>query len=60
MTIKEKDYCRKCNWNDTDFGCIVPAGEEIYQCELYRSTHPEEVEQFEEDMRHWETRKEHY
>ena len=51
--VKEKDYCKSCNWNDPDRGCFVPSGKEIWQCELYRSRHPEEVEQFEEDMKHW-------
>lgn len=52
--VKEKDYCKSCNWNDPDIGCFVRLDEKVYQCELYRSRHPEEVEQFEEDMRHWD------
>lgn len=48
-----KDYCKKCNWNDPDFGCISPSGEELWQCPLYRDTHPEEVKQFEKDMEEW-------
>jgi hypothetical protein len=48
-----KDYCRKCGWNDPDYGCTSPQGEEVWQCPLYRATHPEEVKQFEIDMKQW-------
>lgn len=58
MTIKEycesmEDYCRKCGWNDSDYGCASPPGEELWQCPLYRAKHPKEVEQFEKDMEEW-------
>ena len=22
-------FCRKCNWNDPDYGCTSPSGEEV-------------------------------
>ena len=46
-------FCRRCSWNDADYGCICPHGEEVYQCELYMFYHPEEVEQFNKDMDEW-------
>lgn len=46
-------FCRKCNWNDPDYGCTSPSGEEVYQCELYIHYHPEEVELFNKSMEAW-------
>lgn len=43
-------YCIKCGWN-TEFGCISPEGEEVYQCTLYIHYHPEEVKKFNEDIK---------
>ena len=40
-------YCINCGWNDPDFACTVRQDEVVYQCELYRDKHPEEVEEFE-------------
>ena len=48
--MKDDDYvkfCLKCGWNDSDVGCTSPQGEDVFQCELYRHYHPEEVEEFE-------------
>lgn len=49
----EVKFCSRCGWNDEDYGCICPSGEEVYQCEMYRYYHPDKVKQFEEDMRRW-------
>lgn len=46
-------FCRRCGWNDEDYGCICPYGEEVYQCALYMFYHPKEVEQFNKDMDEW-------
>ena len=51
-------FCMKCGWNDPDYGCISPSGEDVWQCDLYRFYHPEEVEQFNRDMEEWAGRKE--
>ena len=42
----EKRFCRKCNWNDCDYGCTCPPNEEVYQCEMYMYYHPDEVAEF--------------
>lgn len=42
-----KNFCMKCSWNDCDFGCTCPSGEEVYQCPLYMDRHPNEVKDFE-------------
>ena len=51
---KERDeyykYCCKCWLNNPDSGCTLLDGEEIYQCELYRNNHPEEVARFEKEI----------
>ena len=52
----DKDYkrfCLRCVWNDSDYGCISPAHERIWQCPMYRHYHPEEVKQFDEEMKKW-------
>lgn len=41
-----KRFCVKCGWLDSDYGCISPPGEEVYQCPMYMFYHPEEVEEF--------------
>lgn len=41
-------FCMKCSWNDPDLGCTSPPYEDVWQCELYRFYHPEEVKKFEE------------
>lgn len=41
-----KRFCVKCSWLDSDYGCISPPGEEVYQCPMYMYYHPEEVEKF--------------
>ena len=46
----EKKFCRKCNWNDYDYGCCCPPHEEVYQCPMYMYYHPEEVEEFNKSM----------
>lgn len=53
MTSDEKRFCSKCGWNDCDYGCTCPSYEEIYQCDMYRYYHPDEVEQFDKDMMEW-------
>lgn len=50
-------FCMKCGWNDSDFGCTSPSGEEVYQCQMYMYYHPEEVEKFEQAMEEWERMK---
>lgn len=45
----EDDYikfCMKCGWNDSDYGCISPPYEEVYQCPMYMHYHPDEVAEF--------------
>lgn len=46
-----KRFCLKCGWNDSDYGCTSPSGEELWQCPMYIHYHPEEVEKFNEDMK---------
>lgn len=48
-----KRFCLKCGWLDTDYGCVSPPFEEVWQCEMYRYYHQEEVKQFEKDMEEW-------
>ena len=48
-----KRFCLKCGWNDEDYGCTSPMHEAIFQCDMYRHYHPEEVRQFEKDMEEW-------
>lgn len=48
-----KRFCLKCNWLDTDFGCISPYGEEVYQCPMYIHYHPDEVEEFEKRLKEY-------
>lgn len=48
-----KKFCMKCGWNDPDFGCMSPPHEEVYQCDMYRYYHPEEVKEFENQMKDW-------
>lgn len=52
MTIDDdyKRFCRTCGWNDSDYGCTSPSGEEIWQCPMYIHYHPAEVEKFNEEM----------
>ena len=47
------DFCFKCNWNDSDYGCTCPPNEEVYQCEIYMNNHPNEVKQFNKSMEKW-------
>lgn len=49
----EKRFCSKCSWNDCDYGCTCPPNEEVYQCDMYMHYHPDEVEEFEKDMKEW-------
>lgn len=39
-------FCLKCGWNDPDYGCTSPSGEELWQCDMYIHYHPDEVEEF--------------
>lgn len=47
-------FCLDCEWNDCDCGCTCPAHEEVWQCDMYRYYHPDEVEKFEEEWRNGE------
>jgi hypothetical protein len=49
----EKRFCRKCSWNDCDYGCTCPPNEEVYQCEMYIYYHPEEVREFNKAFEEW-------
>lgn len=52
----EDDYrrfCLHCGWNDSDYGCMSPKHEAVYQCPMYMHYHPEEVKQFEEEYKKW-------
>lgn len=53
MNDDYKNFCLKCKWNDEDYGCTSPIGEEVYQCPMYIHYHPEEVEKFEKSMEEW-------
>ena len=46
-------FCINCSWNDSDFGCVCPSNEEIYQCSMYMHYHPEEVEAFNKACEDW-------
>lgn len=50
---EEYSFCSKCGWNDCDFGCTSPPGEEVYQCPMYRYYHQDEVEKFEKAFELW-------
>ena len=41
-----KKFCMKCAWNDDEFGCTSPSGEELWQCPMYMYYHPDEVDEF--------------
>lgn len=43
-------FCLKCGWNDSDYGCIAPSGEELWQCPMYIYYHPKEVEKFNKEI----------
>jgi hypothetical protein len=45
-----KRFCLKCGWNDLDYGCTSPSGEDVYQCPMYIHYHPEEVKEFNEHL----------
>ena len=45
-----KRFCLRCGWNDPDFGCVSPMHEAVWQCDMYRFYHPEEVKQAEKEM----------
>lgn len=47
----------KCTWNDEDYSCISPSGEEVYQCPMYIHYHPEEVSEFEKYWDEWAKQK---
>lgn len=53
-TDDEKRFCSKCGWNDCDYGCTCPANENVYQCEMYRFYHPDEVKEFDKAMEEWQ------
>lgn len=53
----EKRFCSECSWNDCDYGCTCPPNERVYQCDMYRHYHPDEVEEFEKDMEEWARQK---
>lgn len=59
MNDDYKKFCMNCGWNDSDFGCICPSGEQVYQCVMYMHYHPEEVEKFERCMEEWGRSMEH-
>ena len=44
-------FCLNCGWNDSDYGCTSPSGEEVWQCPMYIHYHPEEVKKFNDDMK---------
>lgn len=44
-------FCMRCSWNDSDYGCMSPSGEEVYQCPMYMHYHLEEVAEFEKYMK---------
>lgn len=46
-------FCTKCGWNDPDYACTVNPYERIYQCDMYRYHHPEEVKEFEKACEEW-------
>lgn len=48
-----KRFCLKCGWNDEDYGCICPSGEEVWQCPMYIHYHPDKVEEFNRQMEEW-------
>ena len=48
-----KRFCIPCHWDDADLGCSCPSGEEVWQCDLYRHYHPEEVKEFEKSIEDW-------
>lgn len=48
-----KNFCNNCGWNDCDYGCTCPMGEEVYQCKMYMHYHPDEVKKFENEMEEW-------
>lgn len=50
------NFCMKCGWNDLDYGCISPRGEELYQCQMYMHYHPDEVKEFERFCMEYENR----
>lgn len=45
-----KRFCLRCGWNDPDFGCVSPMHEAVWQCDMYRFYHPEELKQAEKEM----------
>ena len=53
MVDDYRRFCLNCAWNDTDQGCISPSGEELWQCEMYRHYHPEEVKVFDKEIEQW-------
>lgn len=55
MTIDDdyRRFCLNCGWNDSDYGCTSPSGEELWQCPMYIYYHPSEVEKFNDDMNKW-------
>lgn len=48
-----RKFCLRCGWNDSDYGCTSPSGEEVYQCPMYIHYHPKEVEEFHKSMEEW-------
>lgn len=48
-----KKFCMNCYFNDGDYGCVCPSGEEVFQCKMYMNYHPEEVEKFNKEMKDW-------
>ena len=46
-----KRFCLNCGWNDSDYGCISPSGEELWQCPMYIHYHPNEVNKFYNNMK---------
>lgn len=50
---KDEEFCFKCGWNDSDYGCTCPPNEKVYQCKMYIKTHPVEVNQFNKAMQDW-------
>lgn len=60
MSYKDdyRRFCLRCGWNDSDYGCISPSGEEVWQCPMYQHYHPEEVEQFNQEMEEYYRRNE--
>lgn len=55
-----RKFCIKCGWNDGDYGCTSPSGEEVYQCPMYMHYHPDEVDEFDKAMEKWAQKEDNF